>query len=156
LSPSYPQASSARGCGGCGAPVGAPSGAGAALALVAALALRRRPAIVLFKKGPFEPLRGLDLGVDLDDLEAEEPPWQVTIINDEFTPMEYVVALLRSVFGLGLWRAIKITYAAHTRGAARVCEVPRSEAKALVRRALDRARADGQERLRFRSGPVDS
>jgi ATP-dependent Clp protease adaptor protein ClpS len=43
--------------------------------------------------------------------------WKVILLNDDYTPREFVVTVLRSVFGMGPERAHGVMYTAHRRGA---------------------------------------
>ncbi len=48
-----------------------------------------------------------------------EPPYKVILHNDDYTPMEHVVAVLRKVIPrMGLKRAVSIMLEAHTKGKA--------------------------------------
>jgi ATP-dependent Clp protease adaptor protein ClpS len=50
---------------------------------------------------------------------AQEPPYKVILHNDDFTPMEHVVAALRKVIPrMSLPRAVSIMLEAHTKGKA--------------------------------------
>ena len=51
--------------------------------------------------------------------ESTEPPWKVILHNDDFTPMEHVIAVLRKVIPrMGVKRAMTIMLEAHTKGKA--------------------------------------
>ncbi len=50
---------------------------------------------------------------------TEEPPYKVILHNDDFTPMEHVVATLRKVIPrMSVQRAVDIMLEAHTKGKA--------------------------------------
>ena len=50
---------------------------------------------------------------------TQEPPYKVILHNDDYTPMEHVVAALRKVIPrMSLQRAVSIMLEAHTRGKA--------------------------------------
>ena len=50
---------------------------------------------------------------------THEPPYKVILHNDDYTPMEHVVAALRKVIPrMSLQRAVSIMLEAHTRGKA--------------------------------------
>ncbi len=58
---------------------------------------------------------------DLDVAEAQpkvKPPplYRVVLINDDFTPMEFVVDILESVFGMQRTRATQVMLEVHTKG----------------------------------------
>ena len=49
--------------------------------------------------------------------ETKEPPsYQVILINDDFTPMEFVVFVLQSVFGHNHQKSTEIMMEVHTKG----------------------------------------
>lgn len=75
-----------------------------------------------------------------DDLEK---PYRVIIQNDDVTPMDFVVLVLRVFFGLGFERAMAIMFTAHNEGRAHVATLPFEEAQERVYQAHDAARAEG-------------
>jgi len=85
--------------------------------------------------------------VHLDDLpvaETElEPPYRVLIHNDDVTPFDFVIGVLRSVFGLSGRDALAVTTRAHVTGIAYVTTLPYEEAKYRVGKAHSMARAAG-------------
>jgi len=55
--------------------------------------------------------------------ELRQPPmYRVVMINDDYTPMEFVVEVLQMFFGMGREKATQIMLAVHTQGRA-VCGV---------------------------------
>lgn len=72
-----------------------------------------------------------------------EPLYRILIHNDDVTPYNYVILVLRTLFKLSHELAEHITWVAHTTGIARVVTRPRSEAERLVERAHAAARLDG-------------
>jgi len=69
--------------------------------------------------GPPEPERGQshDLAVEESRPEIKEPPlYRVVLINDDYTPMEFVVSVLESIFGMERIRATQVMLEVHTRG----------------------------------------
>ena len=49
--------------------------------------------------------------------DLKEPPmYQVVLLNDDFTPMEFVVYILQSIFGYDHERSTQIMLAVHTKG----------------------------------------
>lgn len=44
--------------------------------------------------------------------------WRVVLLNDDFTPIDFVIALVRAVFRRGVAEATRITMEVHERGAA--------------------------------------
>ncbi|HHM06501.1 MAG TPA: ATP-dependent Clp protease adapter ClpS [Gammaproteobacteria bacterium] len=64
-------------------------------------------------------------GVAVQDAKPKlkQPPlFKVIILNDDYTPMEFVVDVLRRFFGMDLEKATQIMLHVHTRGAG-VCGV---------------------------------
>ena len=52
-----------------------------------------------------------------DEPQLKEPPlFQVVLLNDDFTPMEFVVYAIQKVFGYEHERATQIMLSVHTRG----------------------------------------
>lgn len=47
-----------------------------------------------------------------------QPPamWQVVLLNDDFTPMDFVTTVLQSIFGMSFERATQIMLKIHTEG----------------------------------------
>jgi len=57
------------------------------------------------------------LAVDEARPEIKQPPlYQVLLINDDFTPMEFVVDILQGVFGMERTRATQVMLEVHTKG----------------------------------------
>ena len=85
--------------------------------------------------------------VRLDDLpvaETElEPPYRILIHNDDVTPFDFVISVLRSVFELSGRDALAVTTRAHVTGIAYVTTLPYEEAKYRVGKAHSLARAAG-------------
>lgn len=47
----------------------------------------------------------------------EEPPlWQVVLLNDDYTPMEFVVLVLQRFFGKGHEQAVQVMLKVHHEG----------------------------------------
>ncbi len=58
-----------------------------------------------------------DLAVEEARPKLKRPPlYQVVLLNDDFTPMEFVVEVLEKVFGMDRTRATRIMLEVHTRG----------------------------------------
>jgi ATP-dependent Clp protease adaptor protein ClpS len=85
--------------------------------------------------------------VHLDELpvaETElEPPYRVLIHNDDVTPFDFVIAVLRAVFELSGRDALAVTTRAHVTGTAYVATLPYEEAKYRVGKAHSLARSAG-------------
>jgi len=101
-------------------------------------------------------MRITDPRIDSDvHSEAElEPLFRILIHNDDVTPYDYVILVLRTIFKLSHELAEHITWVAHNTGIARVVTRPRSEAQRLVNRAHTAARVDGYP-LTFSLEPED-
>ena len=64
-----------------------------------------------------------DLLVQESKPKLEQPPmYQVVMLNDDYTPMEFVVQVLQMFFGMGREKATRIMLTVHTQGRA-VCGV---------------------------------
>lgn len=58
-----------------------------------------------------------DLAVEETRPEVKEPPlYRVVLINDDYTPMEFVVDILESIFGMERTRATQVMLEVHTKG----------------------------------------
>ncbi len=44
------------------------------------------------------------------------PMFQVVLLNDDYTPMDFVVEILRAFFGMNQERAVQVMLHVHTRG----------------------------------------
>ncbi len=52
-----------------------------------------------------------------DEAATREPPlWQVVLLNDDYTPMEFVVLVLQRFFGKGHEQAIQVMLKVHQEG----------------------------------------
>ena len=67
------------------------------------------------ESGKERPGQGLVVEEALPRLK-KPPLYQVVLINDDYTPMEFVVDLLQRVFGHDRTRATRIMLEVHTRG----------------------------------------
>ncbi len=60
---------------------------------------------------------GYDLAVEEARPKVKKPPlYRVVLINDDYTPMEFVVDILESVFGMERTRATQVMLEVHTKG----------------------------------------
>lgn len=74
---------------------------------------------------------------------AEPPQYRVLLLNDDYTPMDFVVSLLVSVFRKGVGEATRIMLDVHEKGAG-VCGVyPFEVAETKVEQANGLARQAG-------------
>ncbi|MGH8927829.1 MAG: ATP-dependent Clp protease adapter ClpS [Acidimicrobiia bacterium] len=70
----------------------------------------------------------LDAPVVDDDL-TTDLPWQVIVWNDPVNLMDYVVFVLRKLFGHSLEEATRLMLAVHNEGRASVTQGPRERAE---------------------------
>ena len=60
---------------------------------------------------------GYDLAVEEARPKLKQPSlYRVVLINDDFTPMEFVVYILESIFGMERTRATQVMLEVHTKG----------------------------------------
>lgn len=71
---------------------------------------------------------------------AEAPMSSVRLLNDEFTPMEFVVHVLTEIFGLEHDDAIRVMLQTHHQGMGACGAYPREEAQAKAAAVMDLAR----------------
>ncbi len=58
-----------------------------------------------------------DLAVEEARPKLKEPPlYRVVLINDDYTPMEFVVDILEGIFGMERTRATQVMLEVHTKG----------------------------------------
>jgi ATP-dependent Clp protease adaptor protein ClpS len=69
--------------------------------------------------------------------------YKVLLVNDDFTPREFVVAVLRAEFRMSEDEAVKVMMAAHQQGVCVVAVFPRDVAETKATRATDTAKANG-------------
>ena len=74
---------------------------------------------------------------------ARPPLHKVILINDDFTPREFVVRLLKAEFRVPEAQAQKIMLTAHQKGACVVAVFTREVAETKATRATDAAREKG-------------
>ncbi|HET8898875.1 MAG TPA: ATP-dependent Clp protease adapter ClpS [Rhodanobacteraceae bacterium] len=73
---------------------------------------------------------------------APPPMFQVVLLNDDYTPMDFVVEVLRAFFGMAQERAVQVMLHVHTRGKG-VCGVfTREVAETKVMQVNEFARAN--------------
>lgn len=81
-----------------------------------------------------------------------EPFYRILIHNDDVTPMDFVVEVLKQIFFLGNDRAAEIMLVAHIKGSAYVQSLPRMEAEKRIQKAHHAAGMAGYP-LHFSSEP---
>ena len=76
------------------------------------------------------PRRDGDVSVQDAKPELKRPPmFQVIMLNDDYTPMEFVVEVLQHFFGMGREQATRIMLTVHTEGRAACGTYPRDIAE---------------------------
>jgi len=89
----------------------------------------------------------------IENIDTEfEPLYRVIIHNDDVTPMDFVVEVLKQIFFLGNDRAAEIMLVAHIKGSAYVQSLPRMEAEKRIQHAHQAAGMEGYP-LHFSSEP---
>ena len=72
---------------------------------------------------------------------TKRPPlYKVLLLNDDFTPMEFVVHILERFFGLNNAQAIEIMLTVHQKGVALVAVLSHELAETKVTQVMDLAR----------------
>ena len=79
---------------------------------------------------------------------------KVILVNDDYTPREFVVQVLKAEFGVGEDMALKIMITAHRRGVCVVSVYPRDVAETKATRATDAGKALGFP-LQFTTEPEE-
>ncbi len=80
--------------------------------------------------------------------------YKVILINDDYTPREFVVMVLKAVFGMGPERAAVVMLTAHQMGVCVVAVFTRDVAETKATRATD-AGAEAGFPLMFTTEPED-
>ena len=69
------------------------------------------------KENQPERFENFDLAVEEAKPRLKEPPlYRVVLLNDDFTPMDFVVDVLESIFGMERTRATQVMLEVHTKG----------------------------------------
>ncbi len=74
---------------------------------------------------------------------ARPPLHKVILLNDDFTPREFVVRVLKAEFRITEDQAYRIMITAHTKGACVVAVFTREIAETKAKRATEMARNEG-------------
>jgi ATP-dependent Clp protease adaptor protein ClpS len=72
-----------------------------------------------------------------------EPQYRVLIHNDDVTPMDFVVNVLRNILMLSAPDALEVMYTAHYTGLALVQILPKTEAESRIAKAQFAAGLEG-------------
>jgi ATP-dependent Clp protease adaptor protein ClpS len=79
-----------------------------------------------------------------DEVKVERPRLhKVILINDDYTPREFVVTVLKSVFRMSEDQALRVMITAHRRGACVVAVFTKDVAEAKATTATDAGRSKG-------------
>jgi ATP-dependent Clp protease adaptor protein ClpS len=74
---------------------------------------------------------------------ARPPLYKVMLLNDDFTPRDFVVRVLRVEFRMSADQANRVMVTAHTKGSCVVAVFTREVAEDKATRATDMARSEG-------------
>ena len=74
---------------------------------------------------------------------ARPPLYKVILLNDDYTPREFVVMVLKAVFRMGEESAAAVMLTAHRRGACVIAVFTKDVAETKATRATDAGRAKG-------------
>jgi ATP-dependent Clp protease adaptor protein ClpS len=76
--------------------------------------------------------------------EPERPPlYKVILLNDDYTPREFVVEVLKAVFRMGKERAYHVMLTAHRQGVCVIAVYARDVAETKAKEATELGRANG-------------
>ena len=79
-----------------------------------------------------------------DEIKVERPRLhKVILVNDDYTPREFVVMVLKAVFRMNEDQAIRVMMTAHRRGTCVVAVYTKDVAEAKATNATDTARSKG-------------
>jgi ATP-dependent Clp protease adaptor protein ClpS len=86
---------------------------------------------------------------------TQRPPlYKVILLNDDFTPREFVVAVLKAVFRMGAERAYAVMMTAHRKGACVIAVYTRDVAETKAKEATELGKQKGYP-LFFSTEPED-
>lgn len=74
---------------------------------------------------------------------ARPPLYKVMLLNDDFTPRDFVVRVLKAEFRMSEDQAHRVMVTAHTKGSCVVAVFTREVAEDKAKRATDMARSEG-------------
>jgi ATP-dependent Clp protease adaptor protein ClpS len=69
--------------------------------------------------------------------------WKVILLNDDYTPREFVVQVLKAVFRMSQEHAYKVMLTAHTRGACVIAVYTRDVAETKAKEATELGKRKG-------------
>jgi ATP-dependent Clp protease adaptor protein ClpS len=74
---------------------------------------------------------------------ARPPLYKVILVNDDFTPRDFVVTILKAEFRMPEPQALKVMLTAHQKGSCVVAVFTRDVAETKATRAVEMARSKG-------------
>jgi ATP-dependent Clp protease adaptor protein ClpS len=79
-----------------------------------------------------------------DEIKVERPRLhKVILVNDDFTPREFVVTVLKAEFRMSEDQAMRVMITAHRRGACVIAVYTKDVAEAKATKAMDAGRSKG-------------
>jgi ATP-dependent Clp protease adaptor protein ClpS len=76
--------------------------------------------------------------------ETQRPPlWKVILLNDDFTPREFVVQVLKAVFRMNEAQAYRVMMTAHQKGACVIAVYTKDVADTKAKEATEMGKAKG-------------
>ena len=76
--------------------------------------------------------------------QTQRPPlWKVILLNDDFTPREFVVQVLKAVFRMNESQAYRVMMTAHQRGACVIAAFTRDVAETKAKEATELGKSQG-------------
>jgi ATP-dependent Clp protease adaptor protein ClpS len=74
---------------------------------------------------------------------ARPPLWKVILLNDDYTPREFVVLVLKAVFRMNETHAYKVMMTAHQKGACVIAVYTRDVAETKAKEATELGKSKG-------------
>lgn len=75
---------------------------------------------------------------------TQRPPlWKVILLNDDYTPREFVVLVLKAIFRMNESHAYKVMLTAHQKGACVIAVYTKDVAETKAKDATEMGRAKG-------------
>jgi ATP-dependent Clp protease adaptor protein ClpS len=76
--------------------------------------------------------------------ETQRPPlYKVILLNDDYTPREFVVVVLKAVFRMNADQAYRVMMTAHTKGACVIAVYTRDVAETKAKEATELGKSKG-------------
>jgi ATP-dependent Clp protease adaptor protein ClpS len=86
---------------------------------------------------------------------TQRPPlWKVILLNDDYTPREFVIVVLKSVFRMSEEAAYNVMMTAHRKGACVIAVFTKDVAETKATEAMDLAKSKGYP-LAFSTEPEE-